>query len=557
MYYEKKTVNCIIFFERFHLIPNKTNFMKRRTFIKNTIIGSVGIKMLPTNSYGTNLLFGKTRSIEDWVLSDFHIHSSLKSFNAETVESPWVKMENDCMGHLVKWMVKVTKEMPKYSQANFEALVKANVRLACVSIVPIEKKMIMPSLVNDKKNHDTTSCITGISKKYDYEQLKTEEINYFDDLVSHIEYLLSYNDKPHDVDGKSFTCKFPSSGLQLANMLQESDVLAVVLTIEGGHSLTHSIENKDVSNTLEFKELALNNVKKLKGILPLRDNDTAKTLDIPIFSLGLNHFFWNGLSGQARTLSKAQNLLMSQKSHIDEGIKPLGMAVVELLLKNTEGRRILIDIKHMSLATRKWYYDFVAKMRKQGDNIPILCTHSGIAGLSWNDAKYTHKDKKNKLHTSFLNNWTINLSNEDILEIYLSKGMIGLQLDKKKLCGSEALKLISSTYVGTKQRKQVYIKIIAANILTIIKAINNKKAWNILCIGSDYDGLITPFEIYPTSAEFGLLAMDLVNFFSNPVSISTLFSVEDIKKLMFGFTSMEIVERIMSSNLRNFMVEHL
>jgi hypothetical protein len=531
--------------------------MKRRTFIKNTIIGSVGIKMLPTHAYSANVSPEKTRSIDDWVLSDFHIHSSLKSFNAETMDSPWVKMENDCMGHLVKWMVKVTKEMPKYSQANFEALVKANVRLACVSIVPIEKKMIMPSLIKDKKSHDTTACITGISKKYDYEQLKTEEINYFDDLISHIEYLLSYKDKSHDVDGKPFTCKFPTSGVQLANMLQETDTLAVVLTIEGGHSLTHSIETKDVSDSPEFKILALKNVKKLKGILPFRDDDASKMLGIPIFSLGLNHFFWNGLSGQARTLSKAQNLLMSQNNHLDEGIKPLGMAVVELLLENTEGRRILIDIKHMSLATRKWYYHFVKEKRKKGDNIPIICTHSGIAGLSWNDEKYTHKDKKNKLHTSFLNNWTINLSNEDILEIYHSKGMIGLQLDKKKLCGKEALKLISSTFVGTKQRKQVYIKIIAANILTVIKAINHKKAWDILCIGSDYDGLVIPFDTYPTSAEFGLLATDLVNFFSNPVSISTIFSVEDIRKLMFGLTAKDVVEKIMSSNLRNFMIEHL
>ena len=135
--------------------------------------------------------------------------------------------------------------------------------------------------------------------------------------------------------------------------------------------------------------------------------------------------------------------------------------------------------------------------------------------------------------------------------------MIGLQLDKKKLCGSDAMKLISSTFVGTKQRKQVYIKIIAANILTIIKAVNNKKAWNILCIGSDYDGLVTPFETYPTSADFSLLATDLVNFFSNPVTISTLFSIEDIKRLMFGFTAMEVVEKIMSSNLREFMIEHL
>jgi microsomal dipeptidase-like Zn-dependent dipeptidase len=531
--------------------------MKRRTFIKNTIIGSVGIKMLPTNAYGANVLSEKNRSIDDWVLSDFHIHSSLKSFNSETIESPWVKMENDCMGHLVRWMVKVTKEMPKYSQANFEALVKANVRLACVSIVPIEKKMIMPSLVKDKKSHDTTACITGISKKYDYEQLKTEEINYFDDLVSHIEYLLSYKDKSHNVDGKSFMCKFPTSGVQLANLLQETDALAVVLTIEGGHSLTHSIENKDVSNSIEFKTLALNNVKRLKGILPLRDSDASKTLDIPIFSLGLNHFFWNGLSGQARTLSKAQNLLMSQKSHIDEGVTPLGVAVVELLLDNTEGRRILVDIKHMSLATRKWYYGFVKEKRKKEDNIPIICTHTGIAGLSWNDEKYTHKDRKNKLNTSFLNNWTINLSNEDILEIYQFKGMIGLQLDKKKLCGSEALKLISSTFVGSKQRKEAYIKIIAANVLTIIKAVNHKKGWDIICIGSDYDGLVTPFEIYPTSAEFGLLATDLVSFFSNPVVISTLFSVEDIKRLMFGFTAMEVVEKIMSSNLREFMIEHL
>jgi microsomal dipeptidase-like Zn-dependent dipeptidase len=531
--------------------------MKRREFIKNTLINTVAINVLPSKGFGANTLAIENKRIESWVLADFHVHSSLKSFNAEILESPWKKMENECTGHLVKWMVKVTKEMPKFSQANYEALVKANIRLACVSIVPIEKKMIMPSLVNAKKSTDTSACISGINKKYDFQKLKIEEIDYFEDLVSHIEYLLSYKDTPYECEGKTFSCSFPNSGTQLEQKLQEENTLAVVLTIEGGHSLTHSIENKDVSNSTEFKEKALKNVKRLKGILPLRDNRAINLLETPIFSLGLNHFFWNGLSGQARTLSKAQNLLMSQNNHLDEGITPLGTAVVDLLLDKTQGRRILIDIKHMSLATRKWYYGFIAEKKKSGDNIPIICTHTGIAGLSWADEKYTNKDKAHKMHTSFLNNWTINLSKEDIVEIYNSNGMIGLQLDKKKMCGKEALKLIETTFTGSKQRKDVYIKIITANILTLVKAINHKKAWDIICIGSDYDGLITPFEIYPTSAEFGLLAKDLVRFFTTPTAIQNLFSVEDIKNLMFGFSSMELVEKIMSSNLRHFLIKNL
>jgi microsomal dipeptidase-like Zn-dependent dipeptidase len=313
---------------------------------------------------------------------------------------------------------------------------------------------------------------------------------------------------------------------------------------------------EDVSGTEAYQKFYLDNVERLKGILPLKAG-SSDYLEYPVLAINLNHFFWNGLCGQARTFSGLQTFIFGAGKGVDEGMTPLGEKAVALLLDKSQGRRVLVDIKHMSLESRKWYYNYLQKLREQGDTVAVFSSHSTAAGLSMNDKAYLDKDNKSKNKNSYLNRWTISLSDEDIHEIHISKGLIGIMLDKYKLIGGLADKLIEETVPGSIQRRRLYAKIIWANVFSCIKAVGKKSAWDIVAIGSDFDGMIVPFETYPRANEMVDLANDLLFFLRNPEPIFDLFSKEDIEKLMFDFSPEEIMQKFMYQNGLDFAVRNL
>jgi len=96
-----------------------------------------------------------------------------------------------------------------------------------------------------------------------------------------------------------------------------------------------------------------------------------------------------------------------------------------------------------------------------------------------------------------------------------------------------------------------------ANILTGVQAIGEASAWDVFCIGSDFDGMITPVDSYQTVGDYPELANDLIAFLNDPSPIFDLFSVEEITGLMFDYTAEEIVNKIMSENVINFLMNNL
>ncbi|GBL35294.1 hypothetical protein EMGBS15_08890 [Filimonas sp.] len=68
--------------------------------------------------------------------------------------------------------------------------------------------------------------------------------------------------------------------------------------------------------------------------------------------------------------------------------------------------------------------------------------------------------------TYYLHEQSINLCREDLVEIYLSKGLIGIQLDEKRIMGPLAFnELKLRTEVGgSSEQKYVYAKAVWANI---------------------------------------------------------------------------------------------
>jgi microsomal dipeptidase-like Zn-dependent dipeptidase len=528
--------------------------MNRKEFLKYAALTPFGF------FFGSKQVFGESHEIQEinnekgrfpnftanGFFVDIHAHVSLKPFNSEGKPSPWLRIDNACSGKLARWLVNATKAVPRTSQCHLEGLVRGNVRLVCCSLVPLERGMIVVPFLNKKKKGDATmECLSGVDAERDWKYLKKNDIEYNDNLHENIAYLKSFEHQKHSINGLDYTYEIAKNGAHLKQILDDPQKLAIVLTIEGGHALTHSLSINDDSTTANFRTKILANALKIKQ------------LDTPILSINLTHFFWNGLCGHARTLTNMQMALMNQRPHLNENITPLGKEIVTFLLDKNKGNRILIDTKHLSLAARKWYYQYVEKRRKTGDNIPIICSHTGISGISWASENYQKTDNAAKNKDHFLNTWTINLADEDVQAVHRSGGLIGIMLDKYKLVGDTGKQSYKKTVIGSEPRRQAYVKAIWANFFAAVRAINNVSAWNTLCFGSDFDGMITPFEPYSRANDMPELAHDLQQFLENPTDIPTLFTKKEIKKLCFGLSPTIIVQKIMRDNAFNFMVKNL
>jgi microsomal dipeptidase-like Zn-dependent dipeptidase len=519
------------------------------TFVLLLFISYLQAQEIPNNKQPFNA--------RSFPYADIHCHSAFKPFNSQGVTkyNIWEQIDHDCDGKMSKLFVDGAKEVPKTTQCHLEGMMKGNVRLGFVSLTPLEKGMQNVRFMNEKKKGtNTMACVSGIELE---EMIKKNQVvNYYNDLVENIKFLRDGQNVPYFIDGRSCTYEMVKSREQLTELLQNPNKIALLFTVEGGHALGLSLEGDDISKSPAYEQFLLNNVDRMKGLKPLEEGG-KEYLDFPLLSINLNHFFWNGLGGHSRTFSNVQNLVFGQNKGADDGITELGKKVVERLLDAQNGRRILLDIKHMSLESRRWYYDKVNRLGLVGDNIPIISSHSTVAGLSWNDKEYNKKDNNAKLKNSYLYNWQISLADEDIVQIYNTKGLIGIMLDKYKLMGDLAKKEIDKTVVGSTQRKNLYMQVLFANILACVKAVNKKEAWDIVCLGSDFDGMIVPFENYPRANEMPDMVKDMYDFLQNPTDIFNLHTAAEVKTLMFGLTAEEIIYKFMYKNAYDFALRNL
>lgn len=488
---------------------------------------------------------------------DVHIHPAIKPFNSRYTGNYnlWAPIDNSCSGNMSKMFVNAGKEVPKTSQCHLEGLVKGNVKMGFFSLTPLEKQSLNVNLINEKrKGISTMACISGIHANRVLG--KDEVVNYYNDLVENIDYVIAGSGQPYSINGQEYAYELVRNADHLRQIMQTPNRLAMVLNIEGGHSLGKSLDVEDFSQTPEYADFYLKNVDRIKGILPLREGGDYR-LEYPFLSLNLNHFFWNGLGGHARTFNFLQNLVFNQTKGIDAPLTDLGKRVIERMLERKEGRRILIDVKHMSWAARQWYYDRLHQLHAQGDTVPIISSHSTIAGISAADKLWNKKDSEAKNAKSYVNRWTIGLCDEDVREIHLSKGIIGIMLDKYKLMGKLAKREMKKSVQGSVQRREFYVKVILANVLECIEAVGERSAWDIIAIGSDFDGLITPFEIYLRANDMPDLARDMTAFLKDPKDISTVFPKAKIQELMYGYTPEQIVRKIMYENGLRFALHAL
>ncbi|WP_420149046.1 hypothetical protein [Spirosoma sp.] len=323
----------------------------------------------------------------------------------------------------------------------------------------------------------------------------------------------------------------------------DSATLHVILNFEGGHCF---YKNQLNSGSTVEQEI-IDNLKALKqrGLRPLY--------------ITLVHHAQNALANHAFAVP-SQWAGPGTNTDTVGGFNPTGAAItslgrrfIDVALSEQDGQPIYIDIKHMSLGSRMDYYD----LRKQKyPNIPIIASHIGVTGLSWNDTLHRgqpivrwvrqrpdYVEVKYNDIISFpqtipqpsptnplpaptsvvtFNPWSINLYDEDITEILASDGLIGLSLDIRILGmgndgqvahehESERLSLNEQLFSVMRhgnndfdhlpdtsiQASLAHIEYLCNNLLHIVRVGRKtigEKVWDHICLGSDLDGLIVSIE---------------------------------------------------------------
>jgi microsomal dipeptidase-like Zn-dependent dipeptidase len=466
---------------------------------------------------------------------DLHCHPNSKSFNSaypKPIANMWGKIYHKVEGNFAKSINGLSRKVLKESQSNLDALAAGNVRVFQVSLYPIERGFLhlrnIPKVLIGKRLINTMQeVITGYHSECIIQQKK--HYRYFEDLEA--EYAYVYAQQGKSPDGKS-EFKLVNNYTELEQALKKSNTLIGIISIEGAHVLGSGSEETDGIKADELKELLTENILAIKR------------WEYPPFMINLAHHFWNHLSGHATSFKPPINTLINQNRGKNKGITEAGWHVIRELLSRNNGKRILIDTKHMSVAARKEYYAFVSNYNSINpeDMIPIVSSHAGVNGFTTMESSVKENDVISKARTHKFYRWSINVSNEEVRIIHQSGGLVGLMMDRGMLGGVEAVKRITEITDSKKQREE-YSRMFWDNAFQLVKAIDNKSGWDVVAIGTDFDGSITHMDPYESAEKFPVLQQDLIEY---------LDQHRYQEDLWFDYTPIELVRKIMHGNAMQF-----
>ncbi len=507
---------------------------------------------------------------------DLHVNSLTRPFYAQdSIDgikyNIWEQINNECAPERsAEIMNAIGTNVPKVSQSNFEEMLRGNVRLFCLTLSPIEQQYILNNTyLNDKNKRATLACIYGW---YGSELLlRSKEIDYFQVLTQQIHYLQQHEGKPYYINGKAHSYKIVRTKSDIDSVLNNPQLLGIILCVEGTHSLGHSvyISNIDLATSAssqaseiekEYQEVLQNNVARLKGLEPLAYTPNS-FLNAPVFYMTLAKTFPNGLYGASLAFNRAQLTYISRPNDLGLPASKLGKKVVELLVSSGGERKpIYVDIQHLSLEARKNFYAQNDRASLVGGEIPIIASHTGISGLDWESPLYKKKDDENKNNNEYLNHWQQNLGKQDIEKIAEYKGLIGITLDKTVLGGALSLRRLSDALPHTTRKRSACLELFLANVFKIVQTLNKKQAWDIIAVGSNFDAMTEPLDAYPSARHLRNLHSDIQAFLDNPYPIApdaTGLTVSEINRLKFGYTGIEIADKILWKNSILFFRQHL
>lgn len=339
---------------------------------------------------------------------DLHLHPALKSF----LTDPRPEKRDDCWKTYRNFIDFLVGNIID-SQASLEQLNRSQTTVSVAAIYALEEGL------------DDIFLVTGILPLVSHLDRKMvrelRPVSYFDRFLEKVKHLEN-----------SLTIRGEESAFTIVSQGADIDPLrnTLLLAVEGAHILEGSPE-----------------------VAPLSRLEELKNFRHKIFYLTLCHFIRNPFCTQAF----AMKLVDVRKKPIflprGTGLTDLGKTLIQRAYQTENGRRILIDVKHMSLSSRQDFYAFKASDASMKDQ-PIIASHVAVTGMSWaysarcesfQEAKYLEELDQwaieytkpaglrlGKEQATF-NPATINLFDEDIQEIINSGGLIGIMLDQRQL----------------------------------------------------------------------------------------------------------------------------
>lgn len=273
----------------------------------------------------------------------------------------------------------------------------------------------------------------------------------------------------------------------------DQNEIAMVLTIEGMHAL-------GTDTNLDKVE------ERIMAI---------KSWEQPVFFMTFAHHFNNFLGGHAHSMPDALRILSDQSDGMNGDIQPEGARAIRLLLglnnqlerEASLGRRILIDLKHTSALTRKWYYEKVIEpAMDKGDTIPVILSHVGYSGWSTlqETIDYAPQENDSDLKDGFYP-WNINASGEDVLWAAKTEGLVGICFDQRIL-GDKKDKVNSIDLIWKNLKAMVDIILDSGDL----NASQKENCWNYFTLGTDFEGYIDPTQDYGNSLLFDDFENDLL-----------------------------------------------
>jgi len=518
---------------------------------------------------------------------DIHCHSSGKPYmsgRSNPRHTPFESYDNEVQSWLLSRLRKQLENISQIklgTQSNFDNLHKGKVRVVIVSLTPVEKAFLVCNLKPDSFINDNIKTLVTETQTPWEDTLKSSVINaltgfdiddidfakksmrnYFHDgLLPEYTYLTKFHNEQNEA--KDYRVKFVKNFQAIEDAINaDTTTLCIIISIEGAHTLSSQVPNMAFLRRDQLRSHA-NDPDDFTTLIEYVNNiEAMKKWDFVPFFISLNHHCWNGLAGQAQSLIKLIGTIVSQSEGLNEGLKGLGEEVIDLLLKTTNGPRILIDIKHMSPRCRKDFYAYIkTKYWSKDDKFPLICSHTGVVSKGRTLDALIAQDDVAELHdsTNYLHENSINLCEEDIMMIAETNGLIGIQLDEKRVAGNNIIEIIKKNkQLGSDDLRKQYVKVLFANLFEVVKTVGTSKGWDLLSIGSDYDGLINHLDFYPTSGEMPVLKNDMLAFLNNPEEISQPgfnYSVPlpEINRLMFGLTPDDIIDKIFAGNAMTFL----
>lgn len=470
--------------------------------------------------------------------ADLHLHPTLKSSNwgrTESPKNPWETFEHlKPTTNSSRFVNANTRDLAKYSQSNFYKLMEGKVKVAFVSLYPLERgffeiRNVPKFLTSQKAQVEMIAITSGIGPKR--AERFFEKTDYYKELNEEYKYIK--NHEGASPCGK-YTYKVVNNFAELQESLKKENELALVITTEGCHSL---FDEDMLSGKLDKNELKNRVTKHIEEI---------KQWENPPLFINPMHHFYNQLGGHARSFKVSVGAtLLNQRKGLEAGLEGLGIKVLKELLSPRNGKRIHIDTKHMSLKARKEYYNWIRSYNylSKHDQIPVICSHGGVNGFKTMSGSLKTPDSDAKNNKSYFFNWGINLSDEELGIIHETKGLMGLIIDKGKLGGGVFLKKAEKER-DMKKLKEMYMKLIWDNLFHAVKAIGSKSAWDIFSLGTDFDGAINHVYFYDDATKLPTLYGDLYEY---------LDRTKYEKNLWHGYRPDELLNKLFSQNATDFL----